>query len=166
MITIYNDFLSESDFKPIRNFFFGPDISWRWCDNKSEPAECDELDNYQFYHMLYEYNEIKSDAAQLLVPILDKLNSEKLIRAKVNCNPRHTTIVKHGVHIDQPFDCITAIYYINTNDGFTEFQNGDTIESVENRLVTFPSRLHHTGTTCTNQKRRIVINLNYHGITC
>ena len=166
MITIYNDFLSESDFKPIRNFFFGPDISWRWCDNKSEPAECDELDNYQFYHMLYEYNEIKSDAAQLLVPILDKLNSEKLIREKVKCNQRHTKIVKHGFHIDQPFDCITAIYYINTNDGFTEFQNGDTIESVENRLVTFPSRLHHTGTTCTNQKRRIVINLNYHGITC
>ena len=162
MITIYNDFLSESDFKPIRNFFFGPDISWRWCDNKSEPAECDELDNYQFYHMLYEYNEIKSDAAQLLVPILDKLNSEKLIRAKVNCNPRHTKIVKHGFHIDQPFDCITAIYYINTNDGFTEFQNGDTIESVENRLVTFPSRLHHTGTTCTNQKRRVVLNLNYY----
>ena len=57
MITIYNDFLSESDFKPIRNFFFGPDISWRWCDNKSEPAECDELDNYQFYHMLFPYDQ-------------------------------------------------------------------------------------------------------------
>ncbi len=161
MINVYDDFLSESEFKPIRDFFHGSEVPWLWCDNKSEPAECDELDNYQFYHMLYEGNEIKSDAAQLLVPILDKAHSGKLIRAKVNCNPRNAKIVKHGFHVDQPFDCTTAIYYINTNNGFTEFQNGDTIESVENRLVTFPSRLHHTGTTCTNQKRRLVINLNY-----
>ena len=161
MITIYDDFLSESEFKPIKDFFLGFDITWRWCDNIARTG-VDDLDNYQFYHMLYEGDEIKSDAAQLLVPILDKVNSSKLIRAKANCNPRHTKIVKHGFHVDQPFDCTTAIYYINSNDGFTEFQNGDTIESVENRLVTFPSRLHHTGTTCTNQKRRIVMNLNYH----
>ena len=38
----------------------------------------------------------------------------------------------------------------------------DKVESIENRFVTFPSHLHHTGTTCTDQKRRVVINFNYY----
>lgn len=161
MVEVYDDFLSESEFKPIKDFFLGFDITWRWCDNIARTG-VDDLDNYQYYHLIYEDNEVKSDAAQLLFPILNKVNSGKLIRAKANCNPRNVKIIKYGLHIDQLVDCTTAIYYINSNDGFTEFENGDTIESVENRLVTFPSRLHHTGTTCTNQKRRVVLNLNYY----
>ena len=161
MVKVYDDFLSESEFAPIKDFFLGFDITWRWCGNKSRTG-VDDLDNYQFYHLIYEDGEVKSDAAQLLFPILNKVNSGRLIRAKVNCNPRNARILKYGLHIDQSVDCKTAIYYINSNDGFTEFENGDTIESVENRLVTFPSRLHHTGTTCTNQKRRVVLNLNYY----
>jgi len=161
VVKVYDDFLSESEFAPIKDFFLGFDITWRWCGNKSRTG-VDDLDNYQFYHLIYEDGEVKSDAAQLLFPILNKVNSGRLLRAKVNCNPRNARILKYGLHIDQSVDCTTAIYYINSNDGFTEFENGDTIESVENRLVTFPSRLHHTGTTCTNQKRRVVLNLNYY----
>ena len=41
------------------------------------------------------------------------------------------------------------------------FKNGKVIDSVENRFIMFNSQLEHTGTTCTNQKRRIVINFNY-----
>ena len=50
---------------------------------------------------------------------------------------------------------------MNTNDGFTEFKNGDIIESIANRMVIFDSSLEHTGTSCTNKKRRIVLNFNY-----
>ena len=49
----------------------------------------------------------------------------------------------------------------NDGDGYTEFEDGTKVESIENRFVTFPSNLHHGGTTCTDQKRRVVINLNY-----
>ena len=92
----------------------------------------------------------------------ERAEDGRRLPGQLNCNPRNARILKYGLHIDQSVDCTTAIYYINSNDGFTEFENGDTIESVENRLVTFPSRLHHTGTTCTNQKRRVVLNLNYY----
>ena len=67
------------------------------------------------------------------------------------------------MHIEQSVECTTAIYYVNTNNGYTEFEDGSRVESIENRLVTFPSYMKHTGTTCTDQKRRIVINFNYYG---
>ena len=55
----------------------------------------------------------------------------------------------------------TIVYYINTNNGYTEFENGVRVESVSNRACIFDSNLKHTGVTCTNEKRRVMINFNY-----
>ena len=50
---------------------------------------------------------------------------------------------------------------MNTNNGYTEFEKGDIVESVENRMVIFDSNLKHQTVTCTDEKIRIVINFNY-----
>jgi zinc D-Ala-D-Ala carboxypeptidase len=57
-------------------------------------------------------------------------------------------------------DCTTAVYYVNTNNGETVFENKKSITSEENKFVSFSSKLKHSGTTntCSN-KCRIVINL-------
>ena len=55
----------------------------------------------------------------------------------------------------------TAIYYLNTNNGFTKFENGDKVNSVANRIVIFDSNLKHTGTSCTDSYARLLINFNY-----
>ena len=55
----------------------------------------------------------------------------------------------------------TAIYYVNSNDGYTLFEDGTKVESVANRLVRFPASIKHTGTTCTNANRRVLINFNW-----
>ena len=55
----------------------------------------------------------------------------------------------------------TSIYYINDNDGRTTFEDGSYVESRKNRLLTFPSHLKHAGSTCSNNKERLVINFNY-----
>ena len=49
---------------------------------------------------------------------------------------------------------------MNTNDGYTEFENGHRVESVANRVVIFDSNIKHTGVSCTDEKRRVVINFN------
>ena len=54
-----------------------------------------------------------------------------------------------------------AIFYINTNNGFTVLEDGTEIASVSNRLLLFnPSEPHHS-TSCTDVKRRVNINFNY-----
>ena len=62
---------------------------------------------------------------------------------------------------DAPFKCKTAILYINTNNGITIFETGEEIKSEENKIVMFPSNLKHTGTTHTDEKVRVVLNINY-----
>jgi len=161
----YDNFLDEGNFKALQDFFLGPEVFWSWCENVvfPEPPDCNPLDNYQFYHMLFDDGKPKSESLMVIFPILDKLNSGRLIRVKANCNPRRTEHIQQGFHIDQTVECTTAIYYVNTNNGYTQFEDGTKVKSVENRLVVFPSHIRHTGTTCTDQKRRVVINLNYYG---
>ena len=55
----------------------------------------------------------------------------------------------------------TAIFYLNSNNGYTEFEDGTKVESVANRFVSFPSTLKHRGTSCTDENVRVVINFNY-----
>ena len=50
---------------------------------------------------------------------------------------------------------------MNTNNGYTKFEDGTTVKSEANRMVTFPASMRHLGTTCTDQKIRVVINFNY-----
>jgi len=42
-------------------------------------------------------------------------------------------------------------------------ENGKKVESVENRLVVFPTELEHCGVSCTDNKQRVVINFNFLG---
>ena len=90
-----------------------------------------------------------------------RLELSELIKIKANLSFRTTEKIIHGYHVDLPYECKTAIYYLNTNDGCTMFKDGREVGSVENRLVIFNSQLAHTGTTCTDQKIRSVINFNY-----
>jgi len=55
----------------------------------------------------------------------------------------------------------TGIYYINDNNGYTKLESGEVIQSKANRLLTFPANVRHLGSTCTDEKSRVLINLNY-----
>ena len=81
-------------------------------------------------------------------------------RVKANLTLKTSTPEKSLFHSDYK-DMKTAIFYINTNNGYTEFKNGVIVNSVANRLCNFDSNLEHQGVTCTDEKRRVVINFNY-----
>ena len=102
-----------------------------------------------------------------------KLHVISLYRIKVNCEKRHSKRYYSNFHYDynsfkgtheNPIGhdhMKTGILYLNTNDGYTEFETGEIVESVANRVVIFEGNQNHRGTTCTNQKTRIVLNINY-----
>ena len=66
-----------------------------------------------------------------------------------------------GYHFDPYMKGKIAVYYINNNNGWTQFKNGDRVNSIQNRMVIFDPRLEHSSVTCTDKKRRLVINFNY-----
>jgi len=107
---------------------------------------------------------------QKLLPMMDGVwaadlregNDVLWIRIKANMNPATHEHVQLGqFHQDYEFPCTTSIFYINTNNGWTEFEDGTKVKSVANRLVTFPSQMNHVGYSCTDEQVRIVVNFNY-----
>ena len=155
---IIDNFLPKEEFLKIKNYLMGPYFEWYYnpfVDYTDQLFDIFDLDNYQFIH-----NFTESDI--ILIPLLKKLNIKEVIRIKSNLSPRTEKIIKRKFHIDVDVENTqTSIFYINTNDGWTEFEDGTKVESIENRLVTFDSNLRHRGTSCTNSKIRVVINLNY-----
>jgi len=119
--------------------------------------------NYQFVHNFYDEFKFNSDRYHLIHPVSFAINPSSIIRIKSNLLPRAEKIIEHEMHTDIPFakNHKTAIYYVNTNNGYTKFEDGTKISSEENKLVIFEGNMEHTGTTCTDEDYRIVINFNY-----
>ena len=182
MVQIYDDVLSEKDFLTLQNVVMKnrgkSAFNWNWLDEVINPEDilCDDLDHYQLSHTFYflEFPKQNSNLKPrvyesphigLMRPILKfpQLNFAHPIRIKANLNVRTEKVIRHGFHIDNPLENgMTAIFYVNTCNGYTEFEeSGQKVYSKENRLCVFPSPTRHSGTTCTDWKRRVVININY-----
>ena len=84
-----------------------------------------------------------------------------LLRNKANLNIRTLKNLEHGFHRDHPWNGKTSVFYLNDNDGYTKFQNGQVVKSKANRAVIFDSPELHTGSTPTDVYARYVINLNW-----
>ena len=120
--------------------------------------------NFQMTHVFYENFSITSNFYSLVVPIIEVLKPLALVRIKTNLLIKENNVIEHGMHVDYDYYhkyCKTAIYYVNTNNGYTKFSDETKILSEENKLLIFNTEEKHTGTTCTNSSARIVINFNY-----
>ena len=96
----------------------------------------------------------------LLDPILRRLDIGELVRVKMNLGVRDPSPRVAEFHSDYP-DMTTAVFYLNTTNGYTLFADGTVVEGVGNRLVEFDSNLEHTGVTHTDAQVRLVLNINY-----
>lgn len=162
---IIDNFLNPEDFEKIQ-VMLTPKFPWFFCDRvNSTETDLGGLNAYQFVHSFYKNFVPNSDFAPLIYPVVNKLKLMSLVRIKANLLARTEGRVYHGYHTDYHSPLITtAVYYVNTNDGVTALKIGNKIEevkSVANRIVIFNSRVEHTGTSCTDQKVRCVINFNY-----
>ena len=171
---VKDNFLSFSSFKIIQNAVMGPDFNWNYNYNVTDSSNY-ENDIY-FIHIFYmgltskpkldfHGNPIlpeKSPFYKFIEPLIEKLpDFQTLIRAKANLYVARKKLIHHKDHTDMEFSHKGAILYLNDNDGFTVLEDGTEIESKANRLLLFdPSKPHHS-TSCTKDKRRVNININY-----
>ena len=158
MIKIIDNFLEDGTFKMLQSMFLSNQFAWYWGDHKVLGDV--SYKNYHFYHTFYEDNESYSN--RNVKPIINKLNIKAIHKIKANLTLNTPEIYQYMFHRDvDDIKCTTAVFYINNNDGYTIFENGDRVESVANRMLLFDSDKRHAGTTCTNAKRRVVLNLNF-----
>jgi hypothetical protein len=156
-IKIIDNFLDKENFNFLNNQFLNNEFPWYFQNGIVSKND----GSFQYTHLFFDNNKINSNFFNLIEPFLSLLKVKSLVKAKLNLTTREKVFKKFNLHTDVPFDCNTAVFYLNTNNGKTIFENAEEVKSVENRIIVFSSQLKHTGTTHTDTPYRIVLNLNY-----
>ena len=166
-IHVYDDYLEPFEHKQLRDYLLGPKMYWYYCGNYGG--------GYPQMERVF-YNEFVGPQRVEGVPfvkneisifdrITGKMNFSALIRIRAICNWRTGAMSQRDWHVDVPFDCTTAIYYLHDSDALTIFKDGDNepleVETKANRLVEFPSQYQHTVTPMTTPERRVLVNFNF-----
>ena len=163
---IIDNFLPTQEFNHLSGIILSDYFPWYWNDNKTIKGD----GYYQFTHTIFGgYAEgINSKFYADFNPILHRLNAHRLGRVKLNLNHKTTFRRNFGWHTDgmvnKNFELHfpkTAIFYFNTNNGFTKIKGCGKIKCSANRMVIFDTNLLHTGFSCTDQKRRVIMNCNF-----
>ena len=163
-IIIKNNFLDKNTFNSIKNTIFDANSTFPWFLQNSKVDKGDG--EMQFTHLFFENHVINSDYFKALIPLLKKLKVRALQRMKVNNTIKTNKIRLYRYHVD--FDTSkneavgkTSLFYFHTTNGPTVFKNGKKVDCVENRMVTFPTDMSHSGSTHTDSPFRGVINFNW-----
>tara|TARA_B100000530_G_C15912549_1_gene469978 strand:- start:76 stop:600 length:525 start_codon:yes stop_codon:yes gene_type:complete len=163
---VYDDYLPQRVYENIHDYWMGKND--KGALQHSCPWIIDNLsyqDHIQYVHIVYSNHMILTPGWDTVIPIIEEEDMVAIARIKANAvNKTDDLIVFPDYHCDfapEMHHMTTGIYYINSNDGYTVFESGEKVESVANRFLKFPANTRHTGTTCTNADRRLLINFNY-----
>lgn len=177
-ITIIDNFLDPDSFEKINNYILGGNFKWTCgpslMNYKNVEITMNSLYDRQLVNLIYSKHVGNGKLAveqendyKIIIPFLKKLRitTKQLTRVKVNATLCKESVMRSGWHVDVPEEelhCgMTAIYYVNTNNGKTIFKGGEEVESIENRIVIFPNWYNHTPQYHTNAPMRAVINFNW-----
>ena len=158
MIEIIDNFLPEEEFKSIQSFMMSGEFRWFYCDGRAYNDD----GKYLMIHMFFQPDVgTNSEHIDMWNTFMQQVGAKKCERIKANLTFKTSKIEPAPFHIDYK-DMKTATFYINTNNGYTEFKNGVKVQSVANRVCIFDSNLEHCGTTHTEGgPQRVVVNFNY-----
>ena len=168
MIDIKDNFLPIREFEQMHSELMAWNFPW-YTSKVVNDSDQNAGNNMQFTHLFYERYSPVDDTINILHPVLRIIQPISIFKIKANIMPNQGKVIEHGYHhdvTDSEFHPIkdhmkTSIFYMNTCDGYTKFEDGTVVESVANRFVTFPNHTEHTGTTTSNSDYRLVINFNY-----
>ena len=155
-IKIEDNFLVQEDFDKIQKRMMGYSFPWFYNDGDKD---------MKYLHFQHTFEVSKDENMSLILAVL---NPVSVFRIRALLLAKTSIIVESTLHSDlfgAPEEKIkqwtTSIFYVNTNNGYTKFEDGTKVESVANRMLTFPTNMKHAGTSCTDEKTRVVINFNY-----
>ena len=165
-MNITDNVLSQKLFDDLYYNITETDFPW-YLQNTGVSVEGDG--SFQFTHQFCNQRGSRSPFDYLMKSLYVRLGVNKLYRCKINLTmktkktyeflPFHTDVSFADGSKEFPYN--TAIYYLNTNNGYTLFEDGTRIYSTANRLVLFEGNTLHTGATQTDERFRYVVNFNY-----
>lgn len=122
-----------------------------------------DADNCYLIHVFQHIDGVCSEFSEITYPILNYIQPKAITRTKANFYDGTLNVEQHEWHKDYDWEHKGAIFYLNSNDGYTEFRDGTKVESVENRLLLFDPSVEHRSTSCSvlSAPYRLNMNFNY-----
>ena len=160
MIKIIDNFLDPKEFEAIKNLMESGEFAWYFNGSKSFSGD----GKFQYVHIFFKYEEGRnSEYLEMWNNFMNKIEATKCYRIKANMTLKTPSHDISDWHIDNQGDALkSAVFYINTNNGYTELEGGVRVGSVANRACIFDSTLKHRGVGHTSpDHHRIVVNFNY-----
>lgn len=170
-LMVFDDFLPVADFDVLARLMLETNRPFGWFLEKvmTEEYGHDLSQDMQMSHLFYSDALFRptSDYWVHLSPAIRLLNPTALLRVKANLQWKVENQTERNFHTDVPINKCdgikTAVLYMNTNNGYTKFQDGRRVDSVSNRLAVFDASLYHTGVAATDVDCRVVINFDFVG---
>jgi hypothetical protein len=160
---VIDNYLPKDEFKSLQEDILSEFLPWYFF-----PQSVDDGDGIpQMGHIICQEDAPRSALWSSLEYLIKFLNPSYIFRIKLNMDLKNSQIITKEFHHDavdendQPIEHKVLIMYMNTCNGYTLFRDGTKVESIENRALLFSGDLEHTGTTCTDETRRVVLNINY-----
>ena len=159
---VVDNFLPEHELRQVQSVFLTGTRLWSF--NEQGYKNGVPTERPQFVHSMWDpLLGVATPHGELGTMFINKLNPRVLIRIKANLQIKDSKICEDPLHVDfENIESTTSIFYVNTCNGYTHFEDGSRVNSIENRLVTFPTQTLHGGANCTDRDCRVVINFNYH----
>ena len=166
-VQIFNNFLDQEVFLEIKKFIMSPRCQWRYVNYIAHKDGRDNDNDGYFVHSFkdchpqtFEDRYPESPHFPLIAKILDKIQYQNILRIRSSLYPRRDVQKPDPFHIDYNFPHRVCIFYVNTNNGYTMFENGEKIPSVENQLATFDGSEKHCSVVQTDTPARYIVNIN------
>ena len=154
-MNIYKNFIKKEYSNKINTELLKPYFPWFYNKNQNNK------DTSYMFHLFFNGTNVNSDYFYLIEPILKKLKIKNLLNVKANlCLKRPSKCDWHVDKLTQDLKHKTAIYYVNTNNGYTLFKNKK-VNCEKNKIVIFDADQKHKAKIQTNTDTRMVININY-----
>jgi len=168
-LEVIDNFLAVEQYNYILDLIDNRDFSWNYCPGYAINGESQD-DLFMFTHFLADRSGFHYEGAnKLMDPIMLRLKELKkynfeIIRAKLNLFTKSSKNLRYGFHFDVEDESIkyeTIIYYLNTNNGGTEFDDGTIVRSQKNRALIVYGKVNHQSVGQTDRPHRTLFNINY-----
>jgi hypothetical protein len=167
-LKVIDNFLSDESFYNLKKNIEDYSFDWHW-DSFINPNAVSN--NFFCFGKMFIEDTYESDSADtfikpLILQLKQYLNykSVEIIRAKANMFIKNNEKQKYGFHndiLDRGDNYETLIYYVNDNNGGTEFEDGTFINQKANRGLIVKGKISHQSVGQTDTLRRINLNINY-----
>ncbi len=164
-LQVIDNFLSPYHLEQLQFAMMGPEFPWCYRDGLFTHTFLDLDSDGGFVvdgddHFLRSAFNVALDGSAWFISPFLRLGEMHRINAKLT--PKTLFNRKSDYTCLHNPEITSAIFYINTNNGWTQFKkSGKKIKSVENRMVIFDSELEYRGFTCTDKKIRVSLKFDY-----